>query len=437
MKYQKTTKRIENSGDGKANEQAIISGLFNRQIEILLKGERHLCPLQTGSKTDTGTGIVGDKVWVEALGTGEYRVIGALPRENTVYRGDRRSPGKEIAIAANVGHLLAVVTAGYLATQAGFPEQALIAAKRTGIPATLFISRWDQTPQRDREQVQQKLATYQALLPVYYGAATAPPTALLEHLCGSTVLVVGDRGSGKTALIQSLAFGVTALQPSTHTSALHSAPNGTLWVDTPGFREFHFTDITPEERALAFSELEKLAEACRFSNCTHTHEADCKVREAVAGHRVLRERYDAYQSLQGAKGPRGAKGEKKARANAPAPDYRHTPCTEQFTCRSCGAVVMTEGAGSSHRNHCPHCLCSLHVDQEPGDRRSVCHGEMEPVSVWVRKGGEWAIIHRCRSCGELSSNRIAADDNPALLLSIAVKPLAMTPFPLGKMVIGG
>ena len=55
---------------------------------------------------------------------------------------------------------------------------------------------------------------------------------------------------------------------------------------------------------------------------------------------------------------------------------------------------------------------------------------MDPISVWVRKNGEWAIIHRCRTCGELSSNRIAADDNPALLMSIAVKPLAEPPFPL-------
>ena len=44
--------------------------------------------------------------------------------------------------------------------------------------------------------------------------------------------------------------------------------------------------------------------------------------------------------------------------------------------------------------------------------------------MWVRKGGEWALIHRCRACGALRSNRIAADDNPALLLSIALRPLA-------------
>ena len=58
---------------------------------------------------------------------------------------------------------------------------------------------------------------------------------------------------------------------------------------------------------------------------------------------------------------------------------------------------------------------------------------MEPVAVWVRKGGEWAIIHRCRLCGKLTSNRIAADDNPMLLMSIAMRPLCTPPFPLERI----
>lgn len=55
---------------------------------------------------------------------------------------------------------------------------------------------------------------------------------------------------------------------------------------------------------------------------------------------------------------------------------------------------------------------------------------MEPIAVWVRKGGEWAIIHRCKRCGVISSNRVAADDNPMKLMSIAMKPLSTPPFPL-------
>lgn len=113
--------------------------------------------------------------------------------------------------------------------------------------------------------------------------------------------------------------------------------------------------------------------------------------------------------------------------------YKTHPCKDAFVCKQCGRQVFPSGAGSDHRNHCPNCLTSLHVDIEPGDRASDCGGLMDPIAVWVRKGGEWAIIHRCRRCGALSSNRTAADDNPAKLLSIAARPMGQPPFPIERM----
>ena len=113
--------------------------------------------------------------------------------------------------------------------------------------------------------------------------------------------------------------------------------------------------------------------------------------------------------------------------------YKTHACNDIFTCRVCGRMVVPGGAGTNHRNHCPNCLSSLHVDIEPGDRASDCGGIMEPVAVWVRKNGEWAVIHRCGRCGELSSNRVAADDNPMNLMSIAMRPLSKPPFPLERI----
>ena len=110
--------------------------------------------------------------------------------------------------------------------------------------------------------------------------------------------------------------------------------------------------------------------------------------------------------------------------------YRTHSCSETFTCKVCGRIVVPEGAGTQHRNHCPYCLSSQHLDIEPGDRQANCGGVMDPIAVWVRKNGEWAIIHRCRICGALSSNRIAADDNPMKLMSLAMKPVSSPPFPL-------
>lgn len=110
--------------------------------------------------------------------------------------------------------------------------------------------------------------------------------------------------------------------------------------------------------------------------------------------------------------------------------YKTHACDDTFTCKVCGRLVIPAGASSDHRNHCPNCLSSQHLDIEPGDRKSDCGGIMDPVAVWVRRSGEWAVIHRCRRCGSFSSNRVAADDNPMKLMSIAMKPLSEPPFPL-------
>ena len=54
--------------------------------------------------------------------------------------------------------------------------------------------------------------------------------------------------------------------------------------------------------------------------------------------------------------------------------YKTHPCNDTFTCKVCGRLCTPQEAGSDHRNHCPNCLSSLHVDIEPGDRLRRHHG---------------------------------------------------------------
>ena len=49
--------------------------------------------------------------------------------------------------------------------------------------------------------------------------------------------------------------------------------------------------------------------------------------------------------------------------------YKDHPCNDSFTCKVCGRLVTPDAAGTDHRNHCPNCLSSLHVDIEPGTGR--------------------------------------------------------------------
>jgi hypothetical protein len=113
------------------------------------------------------------------------------------------------------------------------------------------------------------------------------------------------------------------------------------------------------------------------------------------------------------------------------PRAREGAAPETFRCARCGDIVSTSAFGTQHRNHCPRCLWSLHVDVRPGDRASDCGGRMEPIAIWVRDD-EWVIVHRCQRCEELRPNRIAGDDSPVALLALGARPLANPPFPLDR-----
>ena len=78
-----------------------------------------------------------------------------------------------------------------------------------------------------------------------------------------------------------------------------------------------------------------------------------------------------------------------------------------FICQNCGTEV--EPLGSSSRNHCPFCLCSIHIDIMPGDRANTCLGILDPIKVELNPKKGYVIVHRCRKCGEIKRNRAAYD----------------------------
>ena len=80
--------------------------------------------------------------------------------------------------------------------------------------------------------------------------------------------------------------------------------------------------------------------------------------------------------------------------------------TEDFTCEHCGTFVEGDG----YTNHCPKCLWSLHVDNEPGDRANNCNGLMEPFGV-LYTTDETKLQHKCTKCGMIKKNRLGKQDD--------------------------
>ncbi|GIV65678.1 MAG: hypothetical protein KatS3mg047_0071 [Bellilinea sp.] len=109
---------------------------------------------------------------------------------------------------------------------------------------------------------------------------------------------------------------------------------------------------------------------------------------------------------------------------------RYNPSQKDFTCKHCGNWVSVNPilSGVSNRNHCPYCLWSRHLDLfAAGDRMSACKGGMKPIGLTIKRQrkkygsflqGELMLIHHCIECGTVSINRLAADDDADLLLSV-------------------
>jgi ribosome biogenesis GTPase len=405
---------------------------------VRFEGASHECGLTKELVAEQQTVLApGDRVRLELRDAHSPIVVEVLPRRTELVRLDPHMPGRRRAIVANVDVVVVVVSLVSPPLHPRLVDRYLAAIGQGGAQAVVAVNKVDLADSQEelREELA-KLGPIAGLGVPVVPVSVAEGTGVVELrglLAGRTCAFVGHSGVGKSSLLNAL-FGVEAVtgdvsgasgrgRHTTTASQLHEGEDGTVLIDTPGVREFAVAFESLEDVQAAFPEFAEEGR-CSFRGCRHAKEPGCAVQVAVREGRISRARYGSYLRL--------------AQEFLPEDDDEEDPAGYEggaFTCRNCGAAIPSAGAGTQHRNHCSICLHSVHVDHVPGDRAGCCGGVMEPVAVWVRKGGEWAVIHRCRDCGHLSSNRIAADDNGALLLSLAVRPLSQPPFPLDRIAI--
>ena len=89
---------------------------------------------------------------------------------------------------------------------------------------------------------------------------------------------------------------------------------------------------------------------------------------------------------------------------------------EEFICENCGKNVSK--LEYSARDHCPYCLCSKHVDINPGDRMNTCRGLLKPITIEKFKDS-YKIVYKCSKCCEIHKNIVAVDDNMDLIIELS------------------
>lgn len=134
------------------------------------------------------------------------------------------------------------------------------------------------------------------------------PSELIKRLSGKITVFMGQTGVGKTTLLNKMAPEMDDLETGEtskklgrgrHTTRhveLYEVANGLL-ADTPGFSSLDYEIDSQPELNRCFRDIYEWSVSCRFRECTHTHEPDCAVKEAVHANKIFQSRYDSYLQL--------------------------------------------------------------------------------------------------------------------------------------------
>ena len=281
--------------------------------DVLPDGETVRCRirgrLRLKGVRSTNPVVVGDEVACEADEGGDYVIADILPRRNYVIRRASNLSKESHIIAANVDQALLMASLRSPETPTEFVDRFLVTCEAYKVPVTILLSKLDL---QDAEAVAEFRAVYEGAgyrvleVSVREGRGVEE---VRELLAGRTTLVSGNSGVGKSTLIQaidpSLDIRTGEISESHHKgrhtttfSTMYPLAGGGAVIDTPGIKGFGLIDIDEAELWHYFPEMMRVAPACRFYNCTHTHEPGCAVTEAVKAGEIAWPRYESYLKIR-------------------------------------------------------------------------------------------------------------------------------------------
>ena len=250
---------------------------------------------------------VGDRVWFRPAGTGgdEGLIEKIEPRSGTIVRGYRRH---KHVLVANVDQILIVSALQEPGLKLPLIDRYLISAEIGGVRPVIVLNKSDLVDP----------ALYQWVVGLYtrLGYETMLASAVdgrgLERLralvASGTTAFSGQSGVGKSSLLNAIQPGLNLRvrtvsdwtfkgKHTTTTAELIRLESGAHVVDTPGLRQFELWGVVPKELSSHFIEFRPYMALCKFPDCSHTHEADCAVKDAVYWGQIHAGRFESYLKL--------------------------------------------------------------------------------------------------------------------------------------------
>ena len=289
---------------------------------LLDSGEWVDASLRGRLKREVRTGdrvVIGDRVELALDPDGSATIETVHPRRSEVVRRGAGGRGAKV-VAANLDRLVVVAAASRPAPRQPLLDRLLAVGAANHLDSVLVFNKIDLIsaaparivlPSGRHSSPRTLMDLYRRVgYPVLETSAVTGEGLgeLLELLsCGSSALV-GPSGAGKSTLLNAMQPGLNLRigelshregrgRHTTVNARLIPLECGGLVADTPGFSDVGIWGVEPKDLEHCFPEFAVHREACRFRACSHLHEPDCGVKDALARGEVDPGRYESYQVL--------------------------------------------------------------------------------------------------------------------------------------------
>ena len=250
---------------------------------------------------------VGDEVEVDLTAAEDAGwILRMFPRRTKLSR--RPSIGyPEQVLVSNADTLLMVASMRTPPFRGGLVDRLLVAASCGGLEPVLILSKADLATSDEISPIENLYSSLGYTILVTSIPESRGLESLRDLLQNRTTVLSGHSGVGKSSLIKALfpdweiRIGRISNKSgkgrhTTRMAEMFRIPIGGFIVDTPGIRELEPL-VTPNELDSHFVEFVPYLGLCKFKGCTHIHEPQCLIKDAVASNKITEQRYKSYCTL--------------------------------------------------------------------------------------------------------------------------------------------
>jgi len=252
--------------------------------------------------------VVGD--YVEIVSEDENWMINKLyERKNKIVRRSVNLSKQTHIIAANIDQAILMITLKSPETFTAFIDRFLVSAQAFGIEVILLFNKvdiYDKSTLLELENLK-NIYTKIGYKCISFSVISDELKELQDIIKAKNTLISGHSGVGKSTLINKLlgtdiptneiSLSHEQGQHTTTFSHLYKLNNGGAIIDTPGIKGFGLIDIETKDICDLFPEFFRLKSNCKFNNCIHINEPNCKVLEALANGEISKHRYQNYLNM--------------------------------------------------------------------------------------------------------------------------------------------